>query len=198
MSRRRWWFIYPRFHPSRGPKASISHLRHWESLRETSHNIACVIDSLKVHKKERAHWVEVVWVWWGNAAVLFLVATALSIGVSPCQAQTIINMLSARHWHEHALGTALERFSKTCTHSRCRLLSLFAAICYFGACWGKYPWRSHCWQEQWSAGVSYMYSKLSGFTIEEGPMIRHSYVLRICFYLRKSGMTDVGFHTKHI
>lgn len=172
MSRRLWWFIYSHVHPSRGRKARISHLTHWEALSETSHNIACAIDSLKVHKEGLRN-VPIeknpVWVWWGNAAVLFLVATVLSIGVSPCQEETIINTLSARHWHAHALGTAMERFSKTCTHSRRRLLSLFAAICYFGACSGKCAWRLHRWQEeQWSAGVSYMYSKLLGFKFKTG------------------------------
>ncbi len=33
-------------HPSRWRKARISHLTHWEAFSETSHNIACAIDSL--------------------------------------------------------------------------------------------------------------------------------------------------------
>ncbi len=33
-------------HPSRWRKARISNLTHWEAFSETSHNIACAIDSL--------------------------------------------------------------------------------------------------------------------------------------------------------
>lgn len=143
----------------------------------TTHNIACTID----WEYTRTLGMKSVWSWGENAAVLFVAATALSPAVSPCQAEAVINTLSARRWHAHAFGTALEHFSKTCIWRR--LVSLLGAICYFGACWGKCTWRSHGWQTGlWkrsayvSAGLSYVFSKLFGCKFKTEVMPHHSYV----------------------
>lgn len=61
-------------HPSGGRKASISYLPYREALTVTTHNIARTIDWLRLHNEDPRNVTagkKFVWLWGGNAAVLF-------------------------------------------------------------------------------------------------------------------------------